>query len=161
VKVVPVGETWETRVAAGAFQSVVSEADAAGVERCLAEASGGALWALADAARYVRRTDLARRALLAERRRFAATRAAHDAAFLIGRLADDASHDPHEALLWYDRYLEEAEQGTYTSEALGRKMLALDRLGADADARSAAAAYLKAYPRGAFAIRARRLRDQP
>ncbi|MBC8131535.1 MAG: FecR domain-containing protein [Deltaproteobacteria bacterium] len=159
-RIAEVAATWEARVATGAFQSVVADADAMGVGRCLAYAPVGALGALADAARYVRRTDLARRAFLAERSRFGGTVAAHDAAFLIGRLAEDASGNTREALLWYDRYLEEGERGTYASEALGRKMLALDRLGQDADARSTAETYLETYPHGAFAVRARRIRDR-
>ncbi|MES1205495.1 MAG: FecR family protein [Pseudomonadota bacterium] len=152
-----VSATWESRVAAGQFQSVVDAADKAGIERCLAAVPAASLGALADAARYARRTDLARRALLAERRRFGGTVGAHDAAFLIGRLAEDADGDLREALRWYDRYLEEGAAGTYASEALGRKMLALDRLGEAEDARAVAGRYLDGFPTGAFAIRARRL----
>ena len=66
-----VSASWAARVSSGAFRGVVEDADSPGVERCLAEVSAPALAALADAARYVRRTELARRALLAERRRFA------------------------------------------------------------------------------------------
>jgi tetratricopeptide (TPR) repeat protein len=139
---------------------VIDDADAAGVERCLALAPAHSLVALADAARYARRTDLARRALLAERRRFPNAAGAHDAAFLIGRLAEDATQDPREALLWYDRYLEEERRGTYTSEALGRKMLVLDRLGELADARGTAERYLAAYPAGPYTARARRIQAQ-
>ena len=164
---------WPGRVASGAFQGVVDEADAIGVEQCLARAPAESLVALADAARYVRRTDLARQALLAERRRFARSVGAHDAAFLIGRLAEDTSGDLREALLWYDRYLEQSQadsgggnkndgyEGTYASEALGRKMLALDRLGEAADARVTAEHYLTAFPTGAFATRARRIQLKP
>jgi ferric-dicitrate binding protein FerR (iron transport regulator) len=157
---------WSVRVASGAFQGVVDEADAIGVEQCLARAPAESLVALADAARYVRRTDLARQALLAERRRFARSVGAHDAAFLIGRLAEDTSGDLREALLWYDRYLEQSQgdsghDGTYASEALGRKMLALDRLGEAADARVTAEHYLTAFPTGAFATRARRIHLKP
>jgi len=153
-----VSATWAARVASGAFRGVVTDADALGVERCLTQAPSSALAALADAARYVRRPDLARRALLAERRRFPDTTDAHNAAFLIGRLADDADGDPREALLWYERYLGEAEHGTYAAEVLGRKMLALDRLGRTGEARAAAAAYLAAFPEGPHAARATRLR---
>ncbi len=155
-----ISEAWMSRVASGGFQSVVDEAEAFGVERCLGQVSAASLEALADAARYVRRTDLARRALLAERRRFAGTLGAHDAAFLIGRLAEDTSGDSREALAWYDRYLGEGERGTYAAEALGRKMMALDRLGEDDAALTAAARYLAMYPGGAFAGRARRIQRE-
>jgi len=103
---------------------------------------------------------LARRALLAERRRFPSAVGAHDAAFMIGRLAEDANQDLREALLWYDRYLEEGLHGSYTSEALGRKMLALHHLGEWADARGAAERYLATFPRGAYAARALRIKAQ-
>jgi ferric-dicitrate binding protein FerR (iron transport regulator) len=160
-----ISASWAARVASGAFQGVVDEADAIGVELCLAKAPADSLAALADAARYVRRTDLARQALLAERRRFARSVGAHDAAFLIGRLAEDTGGDLREALLWYDRYLEQSQTGTYAgtyaSEALGRKMLALDRLGEAADARVTAQRYLTAFPTGAFATRARRIQVKP
>ena len=152
-----VSASWAARVASGAFTGVVEDADALGVERCLAQVSAPALAALADAARYGRRTELARRALLAERRRFAGTAAAHDAAFLLGRLADDTTGDAREALRWYERYLAESADGTYGAEALGRKMLALDRLGRAEDARAAAGAYRAAFPDGPHATRAARL----
>jgi TolA-binding protein len=151
--------TWPARVGVGSFESVVADADAIGIERCLSKAPAQSLSALADAARYARRTDLARRALLAERRRFSGSTDAHDAAFLIGRLAEDAAGDTREALVWYDRYLAESERGTYAAEALGRKMAALARLGDTADARSTAEQYLEVYPHGAFANRARRIQE--
>lgn len=170
-----VASSWEARVASGSFQGVITEAEALGVERCLKQAPVASLAALADAARYARRPELARRALLAERQRFEGSKAAQDAAFLLGRLAEDAFRDARQAVRWYDRYLAEAGQGTYAAEALGRKMLALDRLresggngdndgdndtatGDRADARAAAEQYLAGYPDGPFAARARRIR---
>jgi len=148
---------WPARVAAGEFHAVVTEADALGIARCVAELGVEPLAALADAARYARREELARRVLLAQRRRFGGTAAAHDAAFLIGRIAEDAAHDRREALVWYDRYLAEGSRGTYASEALGRTMLAHDALDDPAAAASAAERYLTDFPDGVYAARARRL----
>ena len=51
---------------------------------------------------------------------------AAEASFLLGRL-DDESAGGASALAWYDRYLAEAPAGAYVSEALGRKMMALER----------------------------------
>jgi hypothetical protein len=98
--------------------------------------------------------------LLAERARFPETLRAHDAAFLIGRLAEDRAQDLREALVWYDSYIEEGNRGTYRGEAMGRKMLVLDRLGGREDARATAERYLRSFPRGAYAGRARAIRAQ-
>jgi ferric-dicitrate binding protein FerR (iron transport regulator) len=158
------GAGWPERVASGAFASVVAEAEALGIGRCLSELGPEPLSALADAARYLQRPALARRALLAERERFPHTVAARDAAFLLGRLADDVARDRREALAWYDRYLSESgDRGTYASEALGRRMLALagtSSSDAAAAAAAAAARYLAAFPDGPYAARARRLAGQ-
>jgi ferric-dicitrate binding protein FerR (iron transport regulator)/TolA-binding protein len=156
-EVAEVTATWPARVGSGAFESVVTEADAIGIGRCLSKLPAQSLNALADAARYARRTDLARRVLLAERRRFSGSTDAHDAAFLLGRLVDDATGDTRDALFWYGRYLEESEHGTYAPEALGRKMAAHERLGEAVNARRTAEAYLETYSRGAFANRARKI----
>jgi hypothetical protein len=155
-----VSASWAARVASGAFLGVVADAQMLGLSRCLSLAPAASLAALADAARYARRPELARRALLAERRRFAGSTGAHDAAFLLGRLAEDATGDHREALRWYDLYLDEGGAGqtaTYGAEALGRRMLALERLGRGAEARAAAARYLQSFPDGPHAHRAERL----
>jgi len=155
-----ISANWAARVAAGAFHGVVADAHRLGIRRCLAVAPAASLAALADAARYARRPDLAQQALLAERRRFAGTVGAHDAAFLLGRLAEDGSGDRREALRWYDRYLDEVDRAhgsTYAAEALGRRMLALEHLGWIAEARATAAAYLRDFPEGPHAGRAEHL----
>ena len=85
------------------------------------------LGALATAARLSQRADLARRAFRAQRVRFPGSDAAREAAFHLGRLADDADHDAAAAVAWYDQYLEEAPAGTFVAEALARKMAALAR----------------------------------
>jgi hypothetical protein len=51
--------------------------------------------------------------------------------------------------------------GNFDSEALGRKMLTEDRLGDAGDARASAERYLRTFPGGAYAARARRIRDRP
>jgi hypothetical protein len=148
--------TWPRRVASGDFLGVLSEAERRGIEDCIASCSLEALVALADAARYGGRRDLARRFLLATRERFPGTPPARSAAFLIGRMADGAN-----AVTWYNRYLAESPDGVYAAEALGRKMLALERLGDRGRARRIAAEYRSRFPAGAYLPQATALLQEP
>ncbi len=154
------GETWSAQLAKGDFEGVVRRAEQRGLETCLAEASSEDLAALADAARYVRRGDVARRALEAERRRFPLSESARDACFLLGRL-EEADQNTPLAIDWYSRYLTESPAGTYASEALGRKMELTARVYSDDRARALAAEYLLRFPHGMYAARARALRPAP
>ena len=123
----------------------------------MAHASGADLAALADAARYRRRNDVAREALLAERLRFPKSERDSEAAFLLGRLEESKWDDNGRALEWYDVYLKEAPSGAYSSEALGRKMTATQRLEGAAAARQIADEYIRRFPRGTYAGAARAL----
>jgi len=115
------------------------------------------LAALADAGRYAKRTDVARRALAAERSRFPSSPEAHTAAFLLGRFSDDSSALPDAAVGWYDTYLSESPNGPLASEALGRKMMALKRMSQSDKASAAAEEYLRRFSRGPYAAHAREL----
>jgi TolA-binding protein len=147
---------WSVQVARGEFESIVQQAERRGLDASLAEASSVDLAALADAARYGRHDDVARRALLAQRRRFPASGAARDASFLLGRL-EEARHDLAGAVEWFDRYLTESPLGTYASEALGRKMVLIQQLYGDERARPVADEYLGRFSQGTYAARARAL----
>jgi hypothetical protein len=131
---------------------VLSEAQARGIDSVLGSGSLDDLVALADAARYAGRGDLAQRALQSVRSRFASSPAARTAAFLLGRMAEGGA--PSAAIGWYDRYLAEAPGGAFASEALGRKMLLL-RTSSPAQARAVAKQYLKSFPKGGYAQVAR------
>jgi hypothetical protein len=144
---------WSERVAGGEFAAVVAEAEARGLEGVLASAALADLVALADAARYAGRVAVARRALEAQRTRFAGTTAGRTAAFLLGRIADDVDGAPRTAAALYDQYLAEGG-GAFAAEALGRKMLAQQKLGDLAGARATAVAYLERHPRGPHAAAA-------
>ena len=85
------------------------------------------------------------RAFIAERQRFPDTPAAHAAAFFLGRLADDRG-EVAAGLAWYRRYLSETPEGPYAAEALGRKMLAVERISGRTAARSVAVEYCQALP---------------
>jgi FecR protein len=144
--------TWRSRVAGGDFGAVLAEADARGIEACLAAASLSDLAALADAARYAGRPALAQRALGAERARFPGSAEARSAAFLLGRMVD--ASQPAAAIGWYDRYLAESPGGSLADEALGRKMVAVARISGRDAARPVAEEYLRRFPGGAFAAAA-------
>jgi TolA-binding protein len=156
----PVTSNWTADLAAGRFATILQQAEQRGIDKVLVEASSDELAALSDAARYSRRDDVARRALTAQRRRFAQSARANDAAFLLGRLEEAAQH-PELALTWYERYLGESPHGTYASEALGRKMTVLQRLDGAARARPLAEEYLRRYPNGTYAAAARALIRAP
>jgi hypothetical protein len=151
---------WTAELAAGRFAVILQQAERRGLDTCLAEVSSDDLAALADAARYSRREDVARRALTAQRRRFAKTARANDAAFLLGRL-EETAHYFELALTWYERCLAESPRGTYTSEALGRKMTVVRRLYGAGRARPIAEDYLRRFENGTYAAAARALTRSP
>jgi TolA-binding protein len=155
----PAPTSWSELVAAGNFNAVLAAARARGFEQSLDDSSLKDLTALSDAARYVGNRGLARRALLAQRTRFEGSSAAHAAAFMLGRLADD-SGALREARSWYDTYAKETPGGAFAAEAMGRKLVVLVRLGDDDAARALARTYLKRFPRGAHASFATELLDQ-
>jgi hypothetical protein len=139
--------SWPRLLTKGRFGQVVDEAQARGIPATLAGADAVDLSALADAARYTRRFDLSRQALLAVRTRFAGSEHARDASFFLGRLGEAAHEPAASALAWYEAYLRETPRGLYASEALGRKMTLLvpiDRTRAGQAARQ----YLERFPRG-------------
>jgi len=140
--------------AQGDFAAVIAAAEKRGIDATLAGASLDDLAALADSARYARRSALAKRVLLAERSRFPNSSPARDAAFFLGRIAEDEGGGASE---WYDRYLTESPQGAYAPQALGRKMmLAYQQRGAKA-AQALAADYLARHPNGSYAGTAKKI----
>jgi TolA-binding protein len=152
--------SWREQVAAGEFAAVVSEAEAAGIDAVLEQRSLEDLIALGDAARYAKRSDLASKILLAERKRFPASPQATTAAFLLGRIAEGRSA-AGEALQWYLRYRLEAPNGSLAEEALGRIMLIQKQSGEREGARAAAELYLASYPGGGFARAAKEIVGEP
>ena len=151
---------WSKLIAQGDFRGVLSHAERRGLERTLTAGSPTDLTALADAARYLRRGDLARRAYLAERERFPRS-AGREAAFFLGGLSEDESGVTARktALEWYERYLAENPRGTYVPQALGRQMVLVHKLRGVAAARPLAAEYLTRFPDGPYAASARKLTE--
>jgi ferric-dicitrate binding protein FerR (iron transport regulator)/TolA-binding protein len=152
---------WAATLAAGRVDAILDDVERLGSKRALAEASSDDLSALADAARYRRQEDLAQQALLAQRARFPGSARACDAAFLLGRLEESHEGRGGKALEWYDQYLEGAPTGAYASEALGRKMIATQKMMGNAAARAVAQDYLARFPTGSYAGAARALRQTP
>jgi TolA-binding protein len=156
--------SWAAALAAGDVDFVLADAERRGLPHVLAHATSESLAALADAARYRRKHDLARSVLLAQRDRFPGSRRAEEAAFLLGRVeeaSERASGKASEAMSWYDRYLKESPRGTYASEALGRKMVASWSSQGASAARPLAEDYLHLFPHGTYAGAARALVDKP
>jgi hypothetical protein len=151
--------SWSKLIAQGDFQGVLADAEQRGFARTLETASAADLTALADAARYVRRSDVARRTLLAERERFPRSATAREAAFFLGGIAEDdqGSAAAKTALDWYERYMSESPRGTYAAQALGRQMILIHKLRGAAAARPIATEYLSRFPSGPYADPAKKL----
>lgn len=145
---------WTRQVAQGHFNAVLAEAEQRGLDRTLASGSLEELAALADAARYAGRSAIAKRVLLAERQRFPNARPARDAAFFLGRIAEEGGGG---AIEWYERYVSESPRGAYASQAFGRKMMLLYKQRGPSAAGPVAAEYLSRYPNGPYAAAARKI----
>ena len=152
---------WTHELAGGHWDRILADVERTGMAAALEGAGSEDLFALANAARYRRRTDLARAAFLAERRRFPASRHALDALFLLGRVEESAERGTARAIAWYQDYLVRAPSGAYAAEALGRKMTLTNELAGPADARPIADEYLRRFPRGSYAGSARALLRVP
>jgi TolA-binding protein len=148
---------WSSKVARGEWDRILAEAQRIGIEATLGEASSEDLFALANAARFRHRFDLARSALLAERRRFAGSPRTLETTYLLGRVEESQDSGTAQAIAWYDEYLAKAPTGPLAGEALGRKMTLTDKLEGPARARSLAEEYLRRFPKGNYAASAREL----
>jgi len=152
---------WPALLAAGQWDRILADAERRGVETTLEQAPSEDLFALADAARYSHRVDLARAALLAQRRRFPDSARSLDAVFLLGRVAELRKEDVAGAMAFYDQYLRQAPDGPYAALAMGRKMM-LSRDGGNLTrARAIAREYLVRFPAGSYAAAARALARGP
>jgi TolA-binding protein len=146
-------DSWNGLVARGEYARVVELAERNGIEATLGTANIDDLGALADAARFRGNTSLAERVLVQIRTRFPSSTRAHAAAFLIGRLADDAGN-PATAVGWYERYLNETPNGSLAAEAMGRRLLSMRHLGDPENTKRAAQEYLNRFPSGPYAAMA-------
>jgi hypothetical protein len=144
---------WAELLVRGKVKEIIVQAEAGGISQALSTRSAADLAALADAARYTRQNDLAKKTLSALRTRFPSSRQSRDAAFFLGRLEESSA--PARALDWYGLYLMEAPSGTYAAEAMGRKMLVVERVQGRPAALPLARDYLARFPQGSYASLAR------
>jgi hypothetical protein len=152
---------WREALGNGQWDKILADAERDGIDATLQKASSDDLFALADAARYRRRADLARATLLAHRRRFPSSPRSLDAIFLLGRVEELRASGKPPAIERYDEYLSHAPTGTYAAEALGRKMILTKEVLGPARARPIAEEYLRRFPEGSYAGAARALRLVP
>lgn len=152
---------WAAELASGHWDRILESVERDGLEASLNGASSEDLFALANAARYRLRTDIARAALVAYRRRFPNSPRAVDAVFLLGRVEEARGSGMARAVGWYDEYLTKAPTGTYAAEALGRKMTITKEVSGPAQARPLAEEYLRRFPKGSYAGSARALLRAP
>ena len=154
-------QRWTEELARGHWDNILQDVQRLGVEATLETVPMEDLFALANAARYRRQTDLARSALLAERRRFPDAPRSLDALYLLGRVEEGRTDGRRRALTWYDEYLARVPKGVYAAEALGRKMTLTSESGKAEEARPLAEEYLRRFPRGSYAGSARALLRLP
>jgi len=148
---------WSHLVAQGDFERVLDAAQRRGLDNVLSTGTPSELAALADAARYGRNTQLARRALLAERKRFPGAAAARGAAFFLGGIEPDGSAA---ALGWYETYLAESPNGPYAPQALGRRMMLVHRRGGAPASAPLAREYLTRFAQGPYASAAHKILER-
>lgn len=150
---------WSPRLARGDFQGILGDAEQRGLRTVFETAPPSNLTVLADAARFARRTDIARGALLAERHRFPGSSQGREAAFFLGGLSEDepGSTAMKTALDWYERYLQESPNGPFVRPVLGRRMVLVQKLRGTAAARPLATEYLQRFADGPYAASARKL----
>jgi ferric-dicitrate binding protein FerR (iron transport regulator) len=157
----PTDHRWREQLALGNWDRILGDVKRIGVNETLNRASSEDLFALANAARYHHQLDLARTALLAQRRRFPGSPRALGALYLLGRVDESRESGTAQAIAWYDEYLARAPAGPLVGEALGRKMILTEKLQGPVRARAVAEDYLRRFPKGNYAGSARDLLAVP
>jgi TolA-binding protein len=153
----PATPGWRALALDARYKDALAAAEREGFDGICGTASAGELRALGDAARLGGSAGRAVQAFTTLRRRFPGSAEAAEAAFILGRIAQDHSRDYAGAAGWLARYLSEQPGGAFAAEALGRLVEAADKQGDGEAARRAAERYLAAYPNGSHAGYARRV----
>ena len=156
----PANRRWVQDLANGRWDAILADAERLGIAATLSSASSEDLFALANAARYRRRSNVAHDALQTLRRRYPQSPRALDALFLLGRVQEARGSGSAQALAWYDQYLTKAPNGAYAAEALGRKMTVVNKTADPRTARALAKDYLRRFPKGSHAGAARAILDE-
>jgi hypothetical protein len=146
---------WAADVARGEYAAVLRKAKEKGWAQVLEESNTADLMAVANAARFLGRTESSREALDALRRRFKGTFAAQSATYLLGRLVEPSNSK--EAINWYLQYEREAPSGALVAEAAGRRLLLLQAAGDRSGTERLAREYVSRFPDGPYAGVARKI----
>ena len=117
------------------------------------------LWKLQDAARVAKATDISIKVLEGFRERFAGSKKAKIASFLLGKIASDKKGELAVATTWFSTYLHEDPDGPLAEEALGRLIVLHEKTGNRKASKKAAKRYLRKYKNGSFEGVARSVAD--
>lgn len=140
---------WSEWVAEGRATAVLDEA-LPRLDDVLREQNAPVLLALADAARFQRRDDVAEQTCETIRRRFPKTAQAATARFTQGRLAEQRGALT-QALAHYEAYDVEAPEGALAAEALARRVQLESTRGDGVRACALAKTYVARFPAGPLA----------
>lgn len=143
--------TWQELARANRYTDAVAAARREGLEAIFANASAEDLQLLGDSARFSLDVELASSSFTSVRRRFVGTLLGARACFYLARIASDARRDDAEAAALLREYLDAAPNDVLSQEASGRLVEVLERSGRRAEARDAAAVYLRRWPQGPHA----------
>lgn len=135
----------------------VASSAAPSFEQSCETASKADLVSWANRERLAGHVARARTALLALRSRFAGSSDAGTAAFTLGKMAFEQQADYAQAASWFAAYVQEQPNGPLLGDAAGRLLEAQDARGDRAAARRAARAYVRRFPDGPYASKARRI----
>jgi transmembrane sensor len=119
-------------------------------EESCERASKAELVSWSNRERLAGRSERARSALLALRKRFPGSGEAQTAAFTLGRMTFEQA-DYGAAARWFSSYLDEQPNGPLMGDAAGRLIEAHELQGNRSAARRAAQAYLRRFPDGPYA----------
>jgi TolA-binding protein len=143
--------SWRELSALADYPRAFAAAEREGFDQLCETLSTAELLELANTARLAAHAERAKSGYAAVRRRFAGSESAASAAFHLGQLAFDGSHDYRAARGFFAAYLAECQNCALAPEALGRRMEAEQRQGELERARVSARLYLERYPKGAHA----------
>ncbi len=157
----PAKETWVALAGKAKYKEALALARQQDFEHLLETLNDNDLLLLSNVARYAGDAARAKAALRKLRARFPGSRAAGLSALYLARVAETQDHDLSEASRWLRQFLKEAPAEDLASGARASLIDMALKLGDRAQARVAAAEYLRFHPSGPHASQARALVDAP
>jgi tetratricopeptide (TPR) repeat protein len=148
----PLDDGWRALEARHRWKEAVAAAVDAGWDNYCARLGADDLVKLGNAARFARDYGHAESAYQAARRRFPD---ADQAVFMLGRVEFDGRKNYAAAAGWFDKYLKLFPGGPVAQEAASLLLDSRLNAGDNVGARAAAASYLRAFPHGLHAAKAR------